>query len=136
MRDFALRSYVINLADAHDLRYCELIEALELSGGDNELSFRTRHLGTQVLCSNLRRRVIQLCNRLTCLDSLPDIGHPDNTSSYDAGDVCIGATNDRAWDPAMYRYQTRGDRADLHGYGRPRWLICGVPSPGGDNSQK
>ena len=136
MRDFALRSRVIKLADAHDLRYCKLIEALELSGGDNELSFGARHLRTQVLCSNLRRRVIQLCNRLTCLDSLSDVGDPNHTPSNNAGDMCIGATYDRTWNPAMHGHQTRGDRANLHRYGWPRWLIRGVSSPGGDDRKK
>ena len=44
MRHVALPSCVIKLADAHDLRRGELIEALELSSGDDELSLGARHL--------------------------------------------------------------------------------------------
>ena len=136
MRHIALPSCVIKLADAHDLRCGELIEALELSSGDDKLSLGARYLRTQILCSDLRGRVIQFCNELTCFDSLPDIGHPNHASSYDAGDACVGATYDRAWNPAICGHRTRGDCADLHGHGRSCRLICGVPTPGGDDTQE
>ena len=72
MSHVALSSRVINLTDAHNLRCGELIEALELISGDDELSLGTCHLRAQILCSNLCGRVIQPCNELTCFDPLPD----------------------------------------------------------------
>ena len=136
MRHVALPSCVIKLADAHDLRCSELIEALELRSGDEKLSLGARHLRTQILFSDLRGRVIQLRNEPTCFDSLPDIGHPNHASGYDAGDARVGATYDRAWNPAICGHRTGGDRAYLHGHGRSCGLICGAPTLGGDDTQE
>src|SRR4051794_7116995 len=110
MSHVALSSSVINLTDTHNSRRGELIEALELISGDHELSLGTRHLRAQILCSDLCGRVIQFCDEVTCFDALPDFGHPNHAPGYDAGNASVGAAYDRAWNPAVCRYRTRGNR--------------------------